>query len=220
MRSPRFSPRPQTTSSLACIAGLTALLHALAPSPGRACGYHDDVSIARGALNWTYPDALHVIGAISAAVMEKRLQLRDAEPVAPGLFGTQYHATAKLLERLAASLRAAADAPALSFSLVLLEPMLWTRFEATPGEINMQIHVANPQPGDLILISGQDVIRAVAEDELAIGEAHRRGLIRLYGNETQVAAFLGAFRDVGRERPGVHNQTRSAPAGSHSAVMQ
>jgi len=220
MRSPRPSPRPLTTSSLACIAGLAALLHAVAPSAGRACGYHDDVSIARGALNWTYPDALHVIGAISAAVMEKRLQLRDAEPVAAGLFGAQYHATAKSLELLAESLRAVADAPPLSFSLVLIEPMLWTHFEVTPGEVNMQIHVANPQPGDLILISGQDVIRAVAENELAVGEAHRRGLIRLYGNETQITAFLGAFRDVGRERPGIHNQTRRAPAGSHSAVMQ
>jgi len=42
-------------------------------SDGDACGYHDDVSLARGALNWVYPDALHVVGAISTAVAERRL---------------------------------------------------------------------------------------------------------------------------------------------------
>ena len=41
---------------------------ASSPSASLACGYHDDVSLARGILNWVYPDALHVIGAISAAV--------------------------------------------------------------------------------------------------------------------------------------------------------
>ena len=84
----------QRAARVAWIAGLLALLLA---SDSRACGYHDDVSIARGALNWTYPNSLHVIGAISVAVMQKRLQLRDAGPVAPGLFGAQYRATAKSL---------------------------------------------------------------------------------------------------------------------------
>lgn len=210
-------PQAWRASRPACIAAFVALL---LTSDGRACGYHDDVSITRGALNWTYPDALHVMGAISAAVMQKRLQLRDAEPVAPGLFGAQYRATAKSLERLATSLQAAVGAAPLSFSLVLIEPMLWTRFDVTSGELNTQLHVAGPQPGDLILVSGQDVIRAVAEGELAVGEAHGRGLIRLYGSEKQVAAFLDAFRDVGRERHGAHDQTRRAPAGALSAAMQ
>jgi hypothetical protein len=84
------------------------------------------------------------------------------------------------------------------FSLVLVEAMLWTRFDG--GELHMQVHVAGPQAGDLILVSGEDVIRAVAGGGLAIGEAYDRGLIRLYGNETQIARFLDAFKDVGGER--------------------
>lgn len=206
----------QRATRVAWLAGLLALLLA---SDSRACGFHNDVSIARGALNWVYPDALHVVGAISTAVMQKQLQLRDDEPVAPGLFGAQYRATAKSLERLAASLDAATGAASLSFSLVLIEPMLWTRFEAIQGGINTQLHVSGPQPGDLIVVSGQDVIRAVAEGDLAVGEAHGRGLIRLYGSEVQVATFLGAFRSVGRDRLGALDQTH-APTGPRSAVMQ
>lgn len=48
------------------------LTMAYSPSPSLACGYHDDVAMARGLLNWVYPDALHVLGAISAAVAERR----------------------------------------------------------------------------------------------------------------------------------------------------
>ena len=32
-----------------------------------ACGFHDDVTLARGIMNWVYPDALHVVGAISSS---------------------------------------------------------------------------------------------------------------------------------------------------------
>src|SRR5688572_21332049 len=95
----------QKVSRLGCIGSVAASL-ALLPTYGRACGFHDDVSIARGALNWTYPDALHVIGAISAEVAQKRLLHRDVQPVASDLFGSQYHATGKTLERLTELLRA------------------------------------------------------------------------------------------------------------------
>ena len=104
-----------------------ALLALSSASASRACGYHDDVSIARGILNWTYPEALHVIGAISAATAAKRLARRET-PADP--FGSHYRATVKALEGFAKILDAGSDeAPPLSFSVVLVEPMLWTHFE-------------------------------------------------------------------------------------------
>jgi hypothetical protein len=197
MRNLRPPPR------LACLAGLAMLSLAAAPSDARACGYHDDVSVARGALNWTYPDALYVIGAISAAVAEKRLL---HESVAPDLFGSPYRATVKALEQIAGSLPAARDVAPSPFSLVLVESMLWTRFDGG-AEWHMQPHVVGPQVGDLIVVSGEVVIRAVASGGLSIGEAHDRGLVRLYGNETQIARFLDAFKGVGGgHRLGSHDQ--------------
>jgi hypothetical protein len=215
----RLSWQLRTAARLACLTALSMLSLVLAPTESRACGYHDDVSIARGILNWTYPDALHVIGAISSAVIEKRLL---HEPVAPSLFGSEYRAAVKSLEQLGGLLRATGSAPPLSFSLVLVESMLWTRFENNRGELQTQLHVGGPQAGDLILISGEDVIRAVANGGLSIAEAHERGLIRLYGDETQIARFLGAFKDVGGERRfGLRDQTRDTRDPSlRPAAMQ
>ena len=203
MRQPSQS---KTTSRFACLAALAMLSLASASGDGRACGYHDDVSIARGVLNWIYPDSLHVIGAISAAVAERRLVY---QPVAPSLFGSEYRAAVKSLEQLTASLRATGSVVPLSFSLVLVESMLWTRFEGDSDQLHAQLHVGGPQAGDLILISGEDVIRAVANGTLSVGEAHGRGLVRLYGSETQIARFLGAFKDVGGGRSfGSRDQAR------------
>ena len=64
-----------------------------------------------------------------------------------------------------------------------------------------QVHVSGPQAGDLVLISGEEVIREVASNRLTIGEAHRLGLIRLYGTDEQVAAFLTLCKQVGMPRP-------------------
>jgi len=203
MRNRHLPLQLQAALRFACLAVLAMLSLASAPGDGRACGYHDDVSIARGALNWTYPDALYVVGAISAAVAERRLL---HEPVAPDLFGSPYRATVKALEQLAVSLPAARDVAPSPFSLVLVESMLWTRFDGE-AEWHMQTHVAGPQAGDLILISGEDVIRAVGNGSLSIGEAHDRGLVRLYGNETEIARFLDAFKGVnGGHRLGSHDQ--------------
>ena len=177
------------------------LTTAYSPSRSLACGYHDDVSMARGLLNWVYPDALHVLGAISTAVAERRLPPPNPQRADLDLFGSGYRMTVKPLERFAEALSAAAERPApFSYSLVLVEPMLWTRFEAHLGEMRTQIHVAGPQPGDLVLISGEGVIAEIANGRLDMGEAHRLGLVRMYGSEEQRAQFLATYQHVGGER--------------------
>jgi hypothetical protein len=158
-----------------------------------ACGYHDDVTLARGVLNWTYPDALHVVGAISMAVAERRL---PAPAPAGGLLG--YHGTVRALDQHAQQLRmSSGDMPRPTFSLLLIEPMLWTRFVSEGGDVRPQIHVSGPQAGDLVVISGEEVIREIAKGRLSIGEAYRHGLIRLYGTEEQVRSFLTHYDQVG-----------------------
>jgi hypothetical protein len=168
------------------------------PPAAVACGYHDDVSLARGVLNWIYPDALHVLGAISTAVAEKRLPAGTT--VRGGLGLTRYHGTARALDQHAQQLRiSAGEMP--TFSLLLIEPMLWTRFGSDGGEVRARVHVSGPQGGDLVMISGEEVIRAIANDRLAVGEAYRSGLIRLYGTDEQVASFLTLVEQVGMPRP-------------------
>jgi hypothetical protein len=177
-----------------------------------ACGFHDDVSMSRGALNWVYPDSLHVVGAISAAVMEKRLTVRAEERSAGDLFGAQYNATVRTLKRFGESLVLAPGVAAVPFSVVLVESMLWTRFESVAGELRAEFHIQGPQPGDLVVVTGDNVVREVGAGRLSTAEAHGLGLVRLYGSERQVAAFLDAFRAVAS---GQHsrNEPRVEPAG-------
>jgi hypothetical protein len=171
-----------------------------APSGTAACGYHDDVSLARGVLNWVYPDALHVIGAISTAVAERRLPA--GAPVRGGLRLLSYHRTVRVLDQHAQQLgMSSGEMPPPTLSLLLIEPMLWTRLVSDGGEVQTQVHVSGPQAGDLVVISGEEVIRAVVNNRLTVGEAYRSGLIRLYGTDEQVVSFLTLYDQVGRLRP-------------------
>jgi hypothetical protein len=167
-----------------------AVMLALPPA-AVACGYHDDVSLARGVLNWTYPDALHVVGAMAQAVSERRLP--------PPTFGREhdawgYHRVVRLLDQYAQRMRLVrSEARPPAFSLLLIEPMLWTRFASEGGELQFQVHVSGPQAGDLVLISGETVIREITNSRLLVGEAYRLGLMRLYGTEEQVLKFLALY---------------------------
>ncbi len=188
------------------------LFLAASPPTVLACGYHDDVSMARGMMNWVYPDALHVMGAISAAIAERRLPA-PATDAAPDLFSSRYRRTAEALEQFGRALDHD-KAPALSFSLVLLEPMLWTRFEAAHGRLGVHVHVTGPEPADLVLVSGEAVIGEVAGGRLAIAEALRLGLIRLYGSEGQKADFIGTYQSSGNGKPAMGvsvHQAQSTP---------
>ena len=179
------------------------------PSGAVACGYHSDVSLARGVLNWVYPDALHVVGAMAKAVGERRL---PAPASVPGGLGPRgYHGTVRSLDQYAQQLRMfSGRTPPPTFSLVLIEPMLWTRFESDGGDLRAQVHVSGPQAGDLVLISGEEVMREVAGNRLTIGEAHRLGLIRLYGTEQQIKAFWP---------PTIRLEARRLPVTRQSRVL-
>lgn len=83
-----------------------------------ACGLLNDVTLARGMLNWAYPDALHVVGAMAAAVVEERLPWASAES-GPDPFGARYRALVVMLDRLKGELGAAAPPPS-AISLVLV----------------------------------------------------------------------------------------------------
>jgi len=170
------------------------------PPGAVACGYHDDVSLARGVLNWVYPDALHVVGAVAQAVSERRLPAPVSGRSLGGLVG--YHGTLRSIEQYAQQLRMLSNGtrpPA--FSLLLIEPMLWTRFASENGDLRTQVHASGPHAEDLVVITAEEVIREVTRNRLTLGEAHRLGLIRLYGKEEQMTLFLTLYNQVGRAGP-------------------
>ncbi len=62
------------------------------------------------------------------------------------------------------------------------------------GGFRAQVHVTGPQPDQVVLVSGQDVIHAIADGGLGLGEAYGLGLIRAYGSEEKIARFLRLAR--------------------------
>ena len=109
-----------------------------------------------------------------------------------------YHGTARVLDQHAQQLSTSSSGmPGPTFSLLLIEPMLWTRFVSEGGDVRPQLHVSGPNAGDLVVISGEEVIREIAHGRLSFGEAYRQGLIRLYGTEEQVRPFLARYDQVG-----------------------
>jgi hypothetical protein len=76
-------------------------------------------------------------------------------------------------------------------------PMRWTRFVSDGDDVRAKVHVSGPQAGDLVVISGEEIIRKIADNRLSIAEAYRHELIRLYGTEEQLRSFLTRFDQVG-----------------------
>jgi hypothetical protein len=167
-------------------------------APVLACGYEDPTSAAQGALNWVYPDSLHVVGAIAMAVAARELPPPNFNPTEKDLFGFRFRKTAGSIAQLGGVFRLASPVQSsLSFSLVLVEAVLWTRFEADPDGLHTQIHVNGPAPGDVVLVSGESVIAEIDAGRLTIGRAFDRGYLRLYGPKDRVDQFLGLYRNVG-----------------------
>jgi hypothetical protein len=178
---------------------VAAGLLATAPgSQGFACGYEDPQSVSRSSLSWAYPNALYVIGALSREVAAGRLPLANFDRPGIDLFGHRFKLAAISLAQFGAMLSAATSQPLrMPAVVVLVEPMLWARFEPTADGLHTAVHVSGPERGDLVIITGEAVIAEIAAGHLTLGQAYARGVMRLYGEDAEVAAFVRDHEQVG-----------------------
>ncbi len=105
-----------------------------------SCGYEDPSSAdtTRGILNWTYPHALYVTSAVWSAQSDGVIPPNESAPTIKALLGYGYRKAVKELDALRDGLSVVVGghgAPA--FSVVLIGPMLWTRFETTGTTLTM-----------------------------------------------------------------------------------
>jgi hypothetical protein len=144
--------------------GVVALAAALIwPVKAETCGYHDPSLIARGILNWTYPKALYVGTAVWQAEASGVLPRPRQTP--QDLFA--YQRMVRHLQTLGEKLRSSriAQAQGSTFSMVLLDSMLWTRFVAVPEGYAVGVHADGPSAGDVVLVTHGKVIRALEGKE-------------------------------------------------------
>jgi hypothetical protein len=159
-----------------------------------ACGLEDPSSIAflRGTLQLAYPEALHVGTAVWQAQLDGTLP-RDALAQRADL-SPEARATLRLvkanamLRRLAARLNLESGLSAhRSLAIVLLGPVLWSRFETADGALKASVHVKGPEQGDVVVVTDTAVIEAIADGDLNFAEALERRVARLYGSPEAVA---------------------------------
>ena len=88
---------------------------------------------------------------------------------------------------------ALAGQPMPAFAVVLIGPMLWTRFESTAGSVNMVSHATGPVGDDVVIVTDEAVVAALAEGRITAREARAQGLVKAYGtseNVDRVSALL------------------------------
>jgi hypothetical protein len=164
----------------------------------RSCGYHDPSNVSLGMLNWAYPDSLHVRTAVWMAQRDGVLApaesstVPDAQAVLRQM--AQLRQTTADLGALRKGIGGALDGQAIpSFSVVLIGPMLWTRFHVVDGSLAMAVHVDGPAVEDVVLVTDTPVIEALAAGRLAPAAARRHGLLRAYGSPQDVVRVQTAF---------------------------
>jgi len=183
------------TAIAATIAAFSSLVLA---GSGLACGFHGDPSV--GALNAAYPKALWVRTAVWQAQL-------DGEIVGPSAAvpGDAFAARVALARRYRAAsdrfgaLRDSLDAQrarhgAPPFTVLLIGPMLWSRFAPAGDGYRLQVHAEGAAAGDVVLITDEPVLAALADGKIGFSRARDLGLVRLYGKPSGVSAVTAAFQ--------------------------
>jgi hypothetical protein len=165
---------------------LSALLFGLAAAGGvftspaaQACGYHSADDIAVGLLNWAFPKALYVRTAVWTAENIGLLPPRELQRP-KDMFAFQKAAAdlRAFASRLAAGGKG--EGETVSLAVVLIDSVLWTRFEATPDGYTADVHANGPKSDDVVVVTDGKVLRALIEGSLDAAKAEAHGLFRLY----------------------------------------
>lgn len=176
---------PHLFPTIALVAGTTL---------ASACGFEDPkgADAARGALNWIYPEALHVTSAVWRAQLEGTIPRDERPEAARALLGYRKAAAhlAKLRDRLVATMDREA-APGVS--ILLIGPMLWSRFAPVQNGMSMVTHLDGAQTSDIVIVTDEPVVAALATGRITPLAARQQGMLRLYGpleGRSRIAAWL------------------------------
>ena len=161
---------------------------------------HDpnSTSMKRGLLSLIYPKALHVVGAVSMATMAGRLRVPRSSNLPAD---ARLRLIAASLESFGTRL-ARSGRPAPAFSLLLIEPMLWSVIDASANGKVVTSHVAGPAAGALVAITDTPVVAALLDGKLSVDEAVNADLVKFYGPTQAIGELQATLRDAFTATPG------------------
>ena len=191
----------------ALVTGLTIVVLATTVARGWSCGFEDpnSATMQRVMLNVVYPDSLYVQGAVDTALRAGKL--KPAHFAKPGDFFALPRTT-RNLRHLAVVLADGTPNELRAFSVVLMGPVLWTRFQPDKAGLAAEPHVAGPAAGEVVVVTDVPALAALVSGEISGAYAHALGLVRYYGDPAEAEgireAFLAAFpgdQSAGESRP-------------------
>jgi hypothetical protein len=171
---------------------LLLLCLALGVQAAAACGFHEDGRWNRGMLNLLYPGAMSV-GTSTWMAQREGLLAADA----PAEKTAQERNAFGLLRALAAlrqwkmHIEAAGNPRAMpTLSVVLMGPMLWSRYESRGDGLVLTAHAEGPVAGDVVVVTEAAVLGALASERLTLRDARDLGLIAFYGDADAIRAVI------------------------------
>ena len=177
------------------LAAMAALL--LVALPVTACGYHGNAAV--GALNVAYPNALWVRTAVWQAQLEGLLARADATPPANPIaerlaLAQRYREVSGQLTQLRDHLTTQRPHPPTpTFAVLLMGPMMWSRFEPNGDAMALQVHADGPVSGDVVLLTDEPVLAALATGRMRLAQAIELGVVRIYGPQGAASAVSAAI---------------------------
>ena len=168
----------------------------LSAAPALACGFEDpsNVGFQRGMLNFAFPKALWVSTAVWQAQAAGLLEADTSLKGNRALLG--FRRASDALSTVARQLDDGNDALP-PFTLVMIGPVLWTRFAEGANGLTATPHVKGPALGDVVVVSDEPVILALARGRIGGATALDQGLIRVYGDPAQVDVLESKLRQLG-----------------------
>ena len=169
---------------------VAALAIALLTGPASGCGLEGDpIAVEKVAVSYAYPDSLNVMAAVSSARLAGKLD----RTISIGVQSSEQRLITSLriaaaLWQLRGRLASASTGPAPSLAIVLLEPMMWSRIATAEGAPKLMLHVDGPASGDVVAVTEEVVLVAINENKISAGDALSLGLVRLYGDDGDVAS--------------------------------
>lgn len=182
-------PVPALLRRRDALGAAAGVLGAALAGPAWACALEgDDVVLLRSALGVAYPGALNVLAAVSAARRSGRIERWRGLDV-PATADERRAERARIersLGRLRLRLASAAQGWTPALSVVLIEPMLWSRLVPRAGRLDLSLHVAGAARGDVVAVTDEPVLASLDSGRITAAEAQALGLLRLYGQPAQV----------------------------------
>jgi hypothetical protein len=162
----------------------------------QACGYEDPASVALGALNITYPNALYVGTAVWQARQDGLLPVKSPQFNGGPDTALQAGQDGRLqaVKALYQLRRHLGNDPAMPpVAVVFIPAVMWSRLVPQPDKLSLTMHVAGPQTDDVVLITEPAALQAWAGKSLTTEQLLDNGLVRLYGSVERVAQVREAL---------------------------